>query len=558
MGCGSCSSSKDGIPAGCNNNGSCATGCGNMLDVYDWLSNVYYVDDVVRHPLIEVRFKGTRKGFFRNVNNLVIEIGQKVVVETAMGGHDVGEVSLVGPLIKVQMKKYNIPENSSEIRKVYRVTTDNDLERWREAKAREYITQMKSREYARQLGLQMKISDVEFQGDNSKATFYYTADGRVDFRELIKIFAKNFRIKVEMRQIGLRQEAGRLGGIGSCGRELCCSTWLTDFNSVPTTAARYQNLFLNPLKLSGQCGRLKCCLNFELDTYMEALEEFPDENVVLHTTNGKARVVKTDILKGIMFFILEEDPTHKFMPVDVQDVKEMIEQQKAGKKVVFEEFEEYVIEEAPVADKQIAISGDIVADDLDRFDKRNKPKGKRRSPAKGRGKRPQSSNPREGEKGEARDSNTADRRPRADRPDNRNKGPRPESKPRSERQGDKPQTDKPRGERPAGGKPRGERPSKPRGERNDSRPQGERKERRPQGERKDARPEGERSQKPRPERQSRPKGEKRSGRPQNSGKPEGENKGGAEAKPDRSRNRNNRSRKPKNEGGAPPKESGNE
>jgi len=224
----------------------------------------------------------------------------------------------------------------------------------------------------------MKISDVEFQGDNSKATFYYTAEGRVDFRELIKIFAKNFKIKVEMRQIGLRQEAGRLGGIGSCGRELCCSTWLTDFNSVPTTAARYQNLFLNPLKLSGQCGRLKCCLNYELDTYMEALEAFPDENVVLQTTKGKARVVKTDILKGVMFFVVEDDPTAKFLPIDVEDVKEMLEQQKNGNAVVFEEFEDYVIEEEPVA-KEVSITGDIMADDLDRFDKKKKPKGKKRN-----------------------------------------------------------------------------------------------------------------------------------------------------------------------------------
>lgn len=523
MGCESCSSSKDGVPAGCNNNGSCRTGCGNMLDVYDWLSNIYYVDDVVRHPLVEVRFKGTRKGFFRNVNNLVIEIGQKVVVETAMGGHDVGEVSLVGPLIKVQMKKYSIPENSSEIRKVYRVANDHDLDRWREAKAREYVTQMKSREYARQLGLQMKISDVEFQGDNSKATFYYTADGRVDFRELIKIFAKNFRIKVEMRQIGLRQEAGRLGGIGSCGRELCCSTWLTDFNSVPTTAARYQNLFLNPLKLSGQCGRLKCCLNYELDTYMEALEDFPDENVVLNTTNGRARVVKTDILKGIMFFILEEDPTHKFMPIDVQDVKEMIEQQNDGKKVVFEDFEDAVIEEAPVA-KEIAISGDIVADDLDRFDKKKKPKNKRRNQNKNKGKRPQAGGNREGEGQKG--------------PENRNN-----------RGGDKNRDNRPRGEK-QGNKPRNERKDgKPGAERQqDGKPRAERQQNKPRGERKD-RPQGERSPKPRRDKQGEP-----GNRPQGNRKPNTE----GEQKQDRPKNRNNRNRKPKKEGGNSPKEGSNE
>lgn len=383
MGCGSCSSNKDGVPAGCNNNGSCRSGCGNMLDVYDWLSNVYYVDDVVRHPLVEVRFKGTRKGFYRNTNNLALEIGQKVVVEATMGGHDVGEISLVGPLVKVQMKKYRVKENSNDLKKIYRVATEADIEKWRTAKAREYITQMKSREYAIELNLQMKISDVEFQGDNTKATFYYTAEGRVDFRELIKVFARNFKIKVEMRQIGLRQEAGRLGGIGSCGRELCCSTWLTDFHSVPTTAARYQNLFLNPLKLSGQCGRLKCCLNYELDTYLEALEEFPNENVTLNTSKGKAKVVKTDILRGIMFFILEDDPTKKFLPLEIQDVKDLIKQQEQGETAVIEDFEDYAVEETVVS-KEVAISGDIVADDLDRFDRRPNKSKKKRKPRSGK------------------------------------------------------------------------------------------------------------------------------------------------------------------------------
>ncbi|MBI1183548.1 hypothetical protein GC194_04720 [bacterium] len=376
MGCESCGSNKTGLPAGCNNNGACRTGCGNMLDVYDWLSNVYYIDEVVRHPLVEVRFKGTRKAFYRNVNNLQLEMGDKVVVEATLGGHDVGEVSLVGPLVKVQMKKYNVAESSTDIRKVYRVASPNDIEKWREAKGREYVTMMRSREFARQLNLQMKISDVEFQGDNTKATFYYTADGRVDFRELIKVFAKNFKIKVEMRQIGLRQEAGRLGGIGSCGRELCCSTWLTDFNSVPTTAARYQNLFLNPLKLSGQCGRLKCCLNYELDTYLEALEGFPDENTTFKTAKGLARVVKTDILKGIMYFVVQDDPTNKFIPLDIEDIKDLIEQQKKGELTEIEDIEEYSIEDEPVH-KEVSISGDIMADDLDRFERKNK-QGKKR------------------------------------------------------------------------------------------------------------------------------------------------------------------------------------
>ncbi|MGB0429569.1 MAG: PSP1 domain-containing protein [Bacteroidia bacterium] len=436
MACGSCSSNKVGLPAGCNNNGSCSTGCGNMLDVYDWLSNVYYVDDVVRHPLVEVRFKGTRKGFYRNVNNLAIEMGQKLVVEAQMGGHDVGTVSLVGPLVKVQMKKYNVKEDAQDIKKVYRVATEKDIEKYREAKGREYVTMMKSREYARQLKLQMKISDVEFQGDNTKATFYYTADGRVDFRELIKVFAKNFKIKVEMRQIGLRQEAGRLGGIGSCGRELCCSTWLTDFNSVPTTAARYQNLFLNPLKLSGQCGRLKCCLNFELDTYLEALEDFPSDNVTFKTAKGIAKVVKTDILRKVMFFIVQDDPTSRFIPLDVEDVKDLIEQQKSGKLAVIEDIEEYSVEEEPV-EKEVSISGDIIADDLDRFERKQKPlKKKKKRPNRPGGKpkrdnRPNQQNRKQSNaKGKAPESDeTKENRQKQDkRPPNKRTG---EQKPRS-------------------------------------------------------------------------------------------------------------------------------
>jgi cell fate regulator YaaT (PSP1 superfamily) len=449
MACGSCSSTKDGIPAGCNNNGSCRTGCGNMLDVYDWLSNVYYVDDVVRHPLIEVRFKGTRKSFYRNTNNLALEIGQKVVVETHMGGHDVGEISLVGPLVKVQMKKYHIKEDSQDLKKVYRVATEKDIEKYREAKGREYVTMMKSREYARQLNLQMKISDVEFQGDNTKATFYYTADGRVDFRELIKVFAKNFKIKVEMRQIGLRQEAGRLGGIGSCGRELCCSTWLTDFNSVPTTAARYQNLFLNPLKLSGQCGRLKCCLNYELDTYLEALEDFPDENVFLNTANGRAKVVKTDILKKVMYFIVEGDPTNKFIPLDVEDVKELVEKQKAGELAVIEDIEEFSLEEEPVV-KEVSISGDIMADDLDRFEKKNKPakKKKKRNPNQRNNNRNNQRNkgPRDFKKS---DDQSSPDKPKRDNRSGQNKDQKQQGREKGQRD-DRPNSrgDKPQGDRP--------------------------------------------------------------------------------------------------------------
>ena len=381
MGCESCSNGSAN-PAGCNNNGWCQNGsCGNILDVYDWLSNVYYVDEVVRHELVEVRFKGTRKAFFRNVHNLQLENGQAVVVESTMGGFDVGHISLVGPLVKVQMKKYNVREDSQDIKKIYRVASQADIEKWEDAKEREYTTMMKARTFAIELGLAMKISDVEYQGDCTKATFYYTADGRVDFRELIKVFARSFKVKVEMRQIGLRQEAGRLGGIGSCGRELCCSTWLTDFNSVPTTAARYQNLFLNPLKLSGQCGRLKCCLNYELDTYLEALEGFPNQDMILKTAKGDARCVKTDILKGVMFFVYREDPTGKFYSLDIEDVKQLEAQMKKGE--IIEEIESFAIEEEK-DEKEIEFMDTVGEDDVNRFERQERKKKKKRPNKKNR------------------------------------------------------------------------------------------------------------------------------------------------------------------------------
>ena len=250
MGCASCGTNKEGgLPTGCKNNGWCksGTGCGSILDVHDWLSNVYYIDGVVRHPIVEVKFKGTRKEYFRNAALYDLEIGDPVVVESSTGGWDLGYVGLTGELVKLQMKKYRIDEDSQQMKRIIRKATESDEAKYRDAKGMEQETMMQARRFAIAQNLVMKISDVEYQGDKTKATFFYTAEGRVDFRELIKQYAKEFKIKVEMRQIGLRQEAGRLGGIGSCGRELCCSTWLTDFNSVPTTAARYQNLFLNPL-----------------------------------------------------------------------------------------------------------------------------------------------------------------------------------------------------------------------------------------------------------------------------------------------------------------------
>jgi len=374
MGCESCGTKTSvGLPMGCKNNGTCQTGgCGSKMDVYDWLSNIYVSEKAYNHPpVVEVKFKGTRKEYYKNSSNLELETGDAVVVESSTGGWDLGYISLSGDLVKLQMRKYKIDENSPMMKKVMRRALDNDMARYEEGKNLEQETMIKARQIAYGVGLQMKISDVEYQGDRTKATFFYTAEGRVDFRELIKNLAHSFRIKVEMRQIGLRQEAGRLGGIGSCGRELCCSTWLTDFHSVPTTAARYQNLFLNPLKLSGQCGRLKCCLNYELDTYVEAIREFPDENIVLKTAKGDCRIEKTDILKRIVWLKYFDDPAGKLFPLELSKFKQLIELNRDG--ILPTELEEHLSEaEAPV--KEVEFKDTVGEERLDRFDQKRKKK----------------------------------------------------------------------------------------------------------------------------------------------------------------------------------------
>jgi cell fate regulator YaaT (PSP1 superfamily) len=311
MGCstGGCGTEKNGVPAGCNNNGSCGTsdGC-NKLTVFDWLGNMNLPEGQSQFDIVEVRFKNSRKEFFRNLNNLSLSVGEVIAVE-ASPGHDIGTVSLTGELVKLQLKKRNVNFDSEEIKKVYRKAKQSDIDKWKEAQALETNTMFSARTIALKLGLEMKLSDVEFQGDKSKAIFYYTADARVDFRELIKVLADEFKVRVEMRQIGARQEASRLGGLGACGRELCCSTWLTDFRTVSTSAARYQQLSLNPLKLAGQCGKLKCCLNYELDSYIDALKEFPDmDGKKLLTKKGEAFLQKTDIFGRMMWFSYRHDP----------------------------------------------------------------------------------------------------------------------------------------------------------------------------------------------------------------------------------------------------------
>ena len=319
MGCSSCSNGEGGKPNGCNNNGGCTTGGCNRLNTYDWLSDMD-IYDPHDFEMVEVSFKhGSHKHFYKNQPHLNVVTGDMVVVDTG-NGYDMGRITLMGELVRLQMKKKKVKEDAI-LTQVIRKANDRDMERLEEARRLDKPTLVRARVIARTLGLEMKIGDVEFQGDKRKATFFYTADGRVDFRELIRHYAKEFRVKIEMRQIGARQESARIGGIGSCGRELCCSTWLSDFKSVSTAAARYQNLAINQSKLSGQCGRLKCCLNYELDSYMDALERFPKNVDKLKTEVGTAILIKTDIFKGIMYYVYESSNGRgKFYPLTVDRV----------------------------------------------------------------------------------------------------------------------------------------------------------------------------------------------------------------------------------------------
>lgn len=321
MGCTSCGTANGSKPNGCKSNGGCSTGGCNRMNTYDWLRNLPISDTDSFCNIVEVSFnKGTRKDFFRNTTIHIFEKGDLVTVE-GVSGFDVGEISLTGEIVRLQMKKYGVKEANPDMKKVLRPATDRDLEQRRINKEREPEAVIRSRAIARQLNLDMKISQVEMQADGRKATFYYIADGRVDFRELIKVYASEFKVKVEMRQIGARQEAGKVGGIGSCGRELCCATWLTDFKSVNTSIARYQNLSINQTKLSGQCGRLKCCLNYELDTYLDALQGFPNDCEQLEVAKGRAYLIKKDIFKNLMWYSLP-DSTKQY-PLTIERVKKI-------------------------------------------------------------------------------------------------------------------------------------------------------------------------------------------------------------------------------------------
>lgn len=380
MGCGTISN-KEGAVAGCGSGGSCGTGGCNRLNVYDWLSDMALPEGHKQFHIVEVRFKGTRKEFYRNTDSLDLKTGDVVAVESSPG-HDIGTISMSGELVKLQLKKKHLTEQSEEIKNIYRLARPTDVEKWEAVKALEVNTMYRARVIALNLGLKMKLSDVEYQGDGKKATFYYTAEERVDFRELIKKLAEEFKVRVEMRQIGLRQEAGRLGGIGSCGRELCCSTWLNKFQTVSTSAARYQNLSLNPQKLAGQCGKLKCCLNYELDGYMEAIKDIPDSEINLETQKGRAIHRKTDIFKRLMWyeyipqlgdgeiFVSNAD---NWIPIEVERVKEIIDLNKVKQKPA----------DLSDGDEEVSVEPDykdvVGQDSLTRMDKKKKKKKKKRN-----------------------------------------------------------------------------------------------------------------------------------------------------------------------------------
>ncbi len=369
MSCNSCG--KDGLPGGCKNNGLCGiSGC-NKLNSVDWLANVIPPSSSNKFLGCEIRFKNGRKEFYHNLNELSLYIGDVVVLE-ANPGYDIGIVSLTGDLVKAQMNKRGQLIQLDKLPNIIRKASSNDIEKWEKFRSREADVMLKARVIARSLDLNMKISDVEYQGDGKKATFYYTAEGRVDFRELVKKFAEKFKARIEMKQIGMRQEASRIGGIGSCGRELCCSTWLTDFRSVSTSAARYQQLALNPEKLAGQCGKLKCCLNYELDNYMEELKKFPNTNTKLNTDKGKAIYQKMDIFKNTMTYAYPENPNH-FIEISLERVHEIIELNNNGKIV-----DDLLIAE-DVKERKVSWENVVGQDELTRFDKDLKKKSKRRS-----------------------------------------------------------------------------------------------------------------------------------------------------------------------------------
>jgi cell fate regulator YaaT (PSP1 superfamily) len=376
MGCSSCGTGK---PNGCKSNGGCSTGGCNRLNVHDWLLNLPFADPESNCKVIEVSFnQGSRKDFFRNNTLQWFEKGEMITLE-GVSGFDVGEVSLTGEMVRLQMKKKGVDEFNPEMKRVLRRSTDKDLEALKYNKSREKEALIRARAITRQLKLEMKMSEVEIQADGRKATFFYIADDRVDFRELIKILASEFKVKVEMRQIGARQEAGKVGGIGSCGRELCCSTWLTEFKSVNTTAARYQNLSINQTKLSGQCGRLKCCLNYELDTYLDALQHFPDNADTLQVARGTAILIKKDIFRNLMWYVLQDSNNH--YPLTIERVKKIKQLNAQG--IIPEDLEAVEVttgKPKEVEPEFVDVVGQISLRSLEKADRKKRQNNDRRPP----------------------------------------------------------------------------------------------------------------------------------------------------------------------------------
>ena len=414
MGCGSCGT---GTPNGCKSNGGCSTGGCNRLNVHDWLANLPFADPESACKVVEISFNnGSRKDFYRNTSLQYYEKGELVTIE-GVSGFDVGEINMTGEMVRLQMKKKGADEFNPEMKKVLRRAGDRDIELWKQNKAREKEALIRSRAIARQLNLNMKLSEVEMQADGRKATFFYIADDRVDFRELIRVYASEFKVKVEMRQIGARQEAAKVGGVGSCGRELCCSTWLSDFKSVNTTAARYQNLSINQTKLSGQCGRLKCCLNYELDTYLDALQHFPENADTIQVARGNAFLIKKDIFKNLMWYTLPD--SNKQYPVTIERVRKIKQLNAQG--VIPEELEAIDITTNKPKDSGsgfVELVGQISLNTLEKADRRNRPQQPQRGNAN---QQQRSNNPQQRGGGQQQRGNNPNARP--NNPPQRNSGP---------------------------------------------------------------------------------------------------------------------------------------
>lgn len=417
---------------GCSR-GLCRRGCGRQdrqLNTYDWLADV--PGNAESTDLVEVQFKNTRKGYYHNVNGLDLKKGDIVAVE-ASPGHDIGVVTLTGKLVKLQIKKANL-KSMDDIKRIYRIAKQVDMDKWREAKSREHGTMIQSRQIAKDLNLQMKIGDVEYQGDANKAIFYYIADERVDFRQLIKVLAETFHVRIEMKQIGARQEAGRIGGTGPCGRELCCATWMKNFVSVSTGAARYQDISLNPQKLAGMCAKLKCCLNYEVDNYIEASRKLPSREVVLQTIDGDYYLFKTDILAGLVTYSTDKRLAANLETISGQRALEIIEMNKRGEKP-----ESLTEGDIPKGDSK---QTDLLAgESLTRFDKAkkkkkgNKPRGQKPQQEK-QAKGNEANNPAK-QKGDSQKPKAEGQKPKADSPKERNDGQKERNdgqKPRQPRQ----------------------------------------------------------------------------------------------------------------------------